>query len=170
MLPWLIGGAIIGGITALVMDDASSSNKRARDDYNDTYDNSVSKIKNNYYDAQQKDALDTLYKLKKAKVKIANKIYKELKKKRENFNKLNQDIYSSKQTLNYLFSQKKASTNRESKISIQQDINILQLSRKELFKIKDRLKIDIESIKSKLDRANKETQNIIKEINNIKDR
>jgi len=169
MLPFLIGGAVVLGVAALMTNDASSSNQRARDDYNDTYDKSVSKIKNNYHNAQQKDALDKLYKVKRAKVKIANVIYKELKGHRKNFNRINQDIKESKKTLDYLFTQKRATDDREIKILIQQDINIVQLSRKELFKIQDTLKEMIDINKHRLYIANEETQNIVKEIKNILD-
>jgi len=161
MLPFIIGGAVVLGVAALMADDAVSSNKRARREYKHNYNKSVSKIKNNYYNAQQKDALDKLSKAKKIKIKISNKIYKEFKNKQKNFAKINQNIYTSKKTLDKLFSQKRATEDREKKRLIQQNINTVQLSRKELFKIKDRIKIDMQMIKSKLDKANEETQDII---------
>ena len=166
MLPFIIGGAIVG-IGALLLDNASSSNKRARRNYNRTYDESVSTLKHSYYDAQRQDSLDKLYKVKKAKAKIAHSIYKQLQGVRDNFKSINADIKLSKDSLESLFSQKRASSSREDKRSIQETINIIQDSRKELFKIKDTLALNKKALKFKLDQANKETQNIVQEIKNI---
>ena len=167
MLPWLIGGAIIG-IGALILDDASSSNKKAKKKYNNTYNASLSTINSNYQNAQKKDTLDKLYKVKKAKVKIADTIYKDLQSYIKNFNKINQDIKSSKISLNNLFEQKRMSDNKGQKRVLQENINIMQLSRKELFSIKDLVQNNISSRKKSLNIANNNTKSIITEINNIK--
>jgi len=168
MLPLILGGAAVLGVVALVIDDASSSNQRARREYSDTRDRSISKIKKSYYSAEQKDTLDKLYKVKKVKVKIADTIYKELKSHRANYRSINQDIRDSKKALEYLFAQKRASNDRDTKRQIQQDINAVQLSRKELFKIKDTLKERLNKEEERLSMANSETQDIVQEIRRVK--
>jgi len=166
MLPWIIGGAIVG-IGALLLDDASSSNKRARREYNDTYDESISTLKHSYANAQRQDSLDKLYKVKKAKVKIANNVYAQLKSVRSHFASINQDIKLSKQSMDMLFSQKRASSTRKEKIAIQEHINAIQVSRKELFAIKETLSLNKKALEYRLKKANEETQSIVQEIQNI---
>jgi chromosome segregation ATPase len=168
MLPW-IAGAIVVGVGAYLLDDAKSSNRSARRRYDNEYDNSVARINSGYKNAQRKDALDKLFKVKRAKQSVADTIYNELKSHQKNLATINHQIKESKEMLSALFIQKHSAPTKEEKREIQSSINIVIDSRGELFNIKDGLQSDVLELKSRLREANSETQAIQDEINKIVD-
>jgi len=168
MLPW-IAGAIVVGVGAYFLDDAESSNSSARRRYDDEYDNSVARINSGYKNAQRKDALDKLFKMKRAKQSVGDAIYNELKSHQGNLATINHQIKESKEMLTALFTQKHSATAKEEKREIQNNINIIVDSRGELFNIKDGLQSDVLELKSRLREANSETRAIQDEINKIVD-
>jgi len=166
MLPWIVG-AVVVGVGAYLLDNAESNNKRAINEYNDTYDKVKKDTKKAYENAQKKDMLDKLFKIKKVKRQIADNIYKELKNFQNNFKQINIQLKESKETLTSLFTKKKLTTTKKQKMDIQKNINIIINSRKEIFKIKDELKSDIDKLKLNLKKANYEVKNIQEEINRV---
>jgi len=169
MLPFIVG-AVVVGVGTYLLNSAESENKRARDEYDDTYDRVKRDIQKRYKDAQKKDMLDKLFKIKRAKQKIASSIYSELKNSQSSFKQISMQLKESKDTLSALFEQKKLVSTKEQKIDIQKNINIVIDSRKELFKIQDELKSDIEKLKIRLNSANQDVRDIQKEINIVLER
>jgi len=168
MLP-IILGAIVVSVGTYLLNDAESSNSSARRRYDDEYDNSVDSINSSYENAQRKDALDKLFKMKRAKQKIADSIYRELKSDRESLGKINLQLKESKEMLSALFDKKKATSIQQEKRDIQANINIVMDTRRELFKVKDGLALGISGLKSGLEGANMQTKEIQDEINKIVD-
>ncbi len=169
MLPFIVG-AVVVGVGTYLLNSAESENKRARDEYDDTYDRVKRDTQKRYRDAQKKDMLDKLFKVKRVKQKIASSIYSELKNSQSSFKQINMRLKESKETLSALFKQKKLATTKEEKIDIQKNINIVIDSRKELFKIQDELKSDIKKLKGRLNSANQDVRDIQKEINMVLER
>lgn len=156
-------GVIAVGV--YLLDDAASNNTRAKRKYKKTVKNSQKRVGNHYANAQRKDTLDKLFKIKKAKIKIADEFYISWKNEQKNFNQINKEIKASKVQLNNFFNEKKLTESREEKRAIQEHISLLQLSRKELFKIKDMIQANKRELKLKLDQANAQTRKIQDEIN-----
>ncbi len=166
MLPWIIGAAVVG-VGAYLLDDASSSNTRARRDYDDACDEAEEWVEHVAYHARKKDNLDKLFKMKKAKRKVADGIYKELKKANKDFKTINRNIKASKEALGDLFEQKRATDNRAEKKKFQLEINTIQEARKEFFAIKDTFVVHQKELKARLKVANKETSMVQDEINRV---
>ena len=162
MFPILIIGAVVVG--AYLLDDASSSNKRARRDYDDTYDKVQKLLEQKARYAQKKDDLDKLFKMKRAKQKVADAIYAELKNTQRAFKDVNNSIKESKKLLSKLFTKKKLSDSRAKKRALQEEINIVLSSRKELFSTKDMLQQNIKELKERLKVANRDTRMVHEEI------
>ena len=160
---FILAGAVAVGAYMLSdsEDDYSSSSRR----YNREVEKSQTQIDQELQNAKKKDKLDKLFKVKKAKQKIVNAINQELKDSRDRYHKLNKDIKSTKDRLETLFQNKKESSSRLDKIDIQNEINIIISSRKELFKLRDIIKSEVDKLKIKLDEANKNRKLIQKEIN-----
>ena len=155
------------GTVAYLLDDAKSSNSTARRNYENTKNDSISKVKNSYYHAQKKEKLDKLFKVKRAKRKIADNIYKELSSVRKSNKKVNKFLKESKEILNSLFEKKRKEKNYYKRLEIQKEINVVVNARKELFKTKDLLKENIETLYKNLKLANKQTRDIQDEINRV---
>ena len=168
MLPFIIGGLVVGTV-AWAISEASSENNRARREYKDTYNKSVARVKKRYFTSKQIDTLDKLYKVKKAKLKIADSIYKELKGYKKEYKKINLAIKATKDTLKELSNKKKMAVDRYSKQMLEQEIYIVKSSRRELFNIRDSLKSQINEYKERLDIANQEVKYISDNIRLIKD-
>ena len=168
MLPWIVG-AVVVGVGAYLLDDAESSNQKAKKKYKKEYKRSVARVNSRYEDAKKKDMLDKLFKMKRAKKKIADSIYSELKSHQENLATINHQIKESKEMLTALFTQKHSAPTKEDKREIQNNINIIVDSRGELFHIKDGLQSDVSELKSRLKEANSEIRAIQDEINRIVD-
>jgi Mg2+ and Co2+ transporter CorA len=169
MLPY-IAGALILGVGAYLLDDASTSNRRARRDYDDACDEAEEWVEHVAFHAQKKDSLDKLFKMKKAKRKVADAIYAELKKVNSDFNTTNQNIKASKKALSGLFDEKKATEDRIEKRKFQNEINRIQALRKEFFEMKDMIVSHQKEIKERLKLANQETRMIQEQINQVLDR
>jgi hypothetical protein len=107
--------------------------------------------------------------MKRAKQKIADSIYRELKSDRESLGKINLQLKESKEMLSALFDKKKATSIQQEKRDIQANINIVMDTRRELFKVKDGLALGISGLKSGLEGANMQTKAIQDEINKIVD-
>lgn len=165
MLPFIAIGLGIVAVGAYLLDDASSSNTRAKNEYEDTLSNAQDKVYKHYADSQRKDKLDKLFKVKKAKRKIADDFYSSWKNEQKSFRQINQEIKASKELLSNFFTQKKMTENREEKRAIQQNINLVLITRKELFHVKDTIFSNMQHLKSALDQANTETRKIQDEIN-----
>ena len=166
MLPYIIG-AVVVGVGAYLLDDAKSENRSARRRYDDAYDDSYSRVDRSYRDAQKKDTLDKLFKIKRSKQEVADAIYGQLRDRRDNFAKVNGQLKSSKEVLSALFSEKKSLSTRDEKREVQNRINVVMDARKELFGIKDGLKSDIVELTSRLKDANQETRDIQSSINSV---
>jgi flagellar biosynthesis GTPase FlhF len=164
-----IAGVIVLGVGAYLLDDANSSNKRARKDYYDTCNEAEEWVEHVVNHVQKKDTLDKLFKMKKTKRKVADAIYKELKKVNEEFNVINRRIKASKKLLNELFEQKRATEERAKKRAYQDEINKVQAVRKELFAIKESLYFHQKELKSHLKLANQATRMVQDEINMVLD-
>ena len=167
MLPLIGAVAVVVGVGAYLLDDASSSNARARRDYDDAYDEAEEWIEHQAKHARKKDALDKLFKVKRAKQRVADAIYGELKQSQKDFKKINKSIMESKKLLSELFTQKKSSDSRAKKRALQEEINLVVASRRELFSTKDMLKQDIEELKERLRVANRETRMVQEQINRV---
>jgi uncharacterized protein (DUF3084 family) len=168
MLPF-IAGAIVLGVGAYLLDDASSSNKKARRNYDDACDKAEELVEHKMYHAQKKDTLDKLFKMKKAKRKVADAIYAELKKVNSDFKTTNQNIKASKKALGSLFDEKKATEDRIEKRKLQDEINTIQAVRKEFFETKDMIVGHQKELKERLKLANQETRMVQDEINRVLD-
>ena len=166
MLPW-IAGAIVVSVGAYLLNDAESDNRSARRDYEDEYDNSSSRVNSSSEHARKKDTLDKLFKMKRAKQEIADAIYHELKSHRENFAKVNGELQEFKEMLSALFSEKKSLSSQQEKRAVQNNINIILDSRKEIFRIKDGLKSDMAELRVRLKEANRETKSMQEQINQV---
>ncbi len=165
MLPWLIGGAIVG-IGAMLLDDSQSSGrKRAKKRYKETKRDSIAQIDNRYKKAQRKDTLDKLFKVKRAKVKIADDIYTQLKSSRDRYQSINMELVNSKKELDNLFLSKKSLSTKREKQEVQNQINMIIQMRKNIFQTKDILKFQINEIDKRLKVANKDTKEIQNSIN-----
>ena len=169
MLPWIIGAAVVG-VGAYLLDDASSSNSSARSNYHDACDDAEEWVDHVAKHARKKDALDKLFKMKKAKQKVADAIYGELKKSDKDFKTINRNIKASKEAMSDLFEQKKATDNRAEKRNFQEGINTLIAARKEFFAIKDALIMHQRELKARLKVANQETRMVQDEINRVLDK
>lgn len=166
MLPW-IAGAIIIGVGTYLLDDAKSENSRARDNYDDEYDNSVRRLEREAYHAKRKDTLDKLFKIKRAKKKIADEVYGLLKSEEQGLKKLRKDIFDSKKILGKLFDEKHQSFSKEEKREIQGRINLIIASRKELFLIEEEMINRLKVLRVELKKANQETKMVQDEINQV---
>ncbi len=164
MLPLILG--VIGiGTGIYLLNDSKSKNRSARREYRYEVKESKSKLKRSYHNAQRKDTLDKLFKAKRAKQKIADSIYGELQNSRNHYAKINAQLKEFKYTLDNLFSQKKYADRVEMRRTIQQNINIVVETRKELFKVKDGIACNLKTLKDKLKNANIATAQIQKSIN-----
>jgi len=166
MLPW-IAGAIVVGVGAYLLDSAESENSSARKEYKRERKRSVASVESSFEEAERKDNLDKLFKIKRAKREVADGIYNELKSYQENFSDINLQLKNSKEMLSVLFLEKKSLATQKEKRAVQENINIVLDSRKELFKIKDELHLSIKSLKARLKEANQETKDIQEQINQI---
>ena len=167
MLPLIGAVAVVVGVSAYLLDDASSSNARARRDYDDAYDEAEERLEHQAKHARKKDALDKLFKIKRAKQKVTDAIYGELKQSQKDFKEINKSIMESKKLLSELFTQKKLSDSRAKKRALQEEINLVVASRRELFSTKDMLQQDIKELKERLRVANRETRMVQDEINRV---
>ena len=167
MLPLIGVVAVVVGVGAYLLDDARSSNARARRDYEDSCDEAEEWLEEKVQKAQREDALDKLFKIKRAKQKVADAIYSELKQSQQEFKKIKKSIKKSKKLLSELFTQKKLSNSRAKKRALQEEINLLIASRKELFSTKDMLQQNIKELKERLRVANRETRMVQDEINRV---
>ena len=163
MLPFIIAGAVV----AYLLDDASSSNKKARRDYDDTCDKAKEWLEYKEKHARRKDALDKLFKVKRAKQKVGNAIYSELKETQQAFKDINNRIKESKKILSKLFMQKRLSDSRAKKRELQEEINLIITSRKKLFSTKEILHQNIKELKERLKVANGETRMVQEQINKL---
>ena len=167
MLPFIVAGAVIVGVGKYLLDDANSSNERARRDYDDTYDRVKKLLEEKERYAQKKDDLDKLFKIKRAKQRVADAIYGELKDTQQEFKDINKSIMKSKKILSKLFTKKKLSDSRDKKRELQEEINLVLSSRKELFSTKDMLQQNIKELKESLKVANHETLMVQDEISRL---
>ena len=166
MLPWIIGVVVVG-VGSYLLEDAKSSNSRARNTYDDTRHYAEEEISNHYYHAQRKEQLDQLFKMKKAKRTIADSIYKELCAEQESLTFLREELKGLKVLLNTLFADKHASASRKEKQQLQTQINVILASRQELFAVQDGLKESVFELKHRLKEANKDTRMVQDTINNV---
>ena len=167
MLPLIGAVAVVVGVGAYLLDDASSSNARARRDYEDACDEADEWLEEKAQKAQRKDALDKLFKIKRAKQEVADAIYAELKQSQKDFKEINKSIKKSKELLSELFTQKKLSDSRAKRRALQEEINLVVASRRELFSTKDMLQQNIKELKERLRVANRETRMVQDEINRV---
>jgi len=166
MLPF-IAGAVVIGVGAYLMNEASSSHSRAVCDYDDAYDEAEDWIEHQAYHAQRKNTLDNLFKMKRAKQEIANTIYEELKQERNHLKQIDNNLYAMKRNLSLLFTQKKESLERNEKRRLQEEINLVIASRKELFSLRDELRRNTNELSARLKVANRETRSIQEQINGV---
>ncbi len=166
MLPFIVGAVVIG-VGAYLLDDASSSNKRARRKYSNTCDEAEEWIEHEAYHARRKDSLDKLFKMKKAKRKVADAIYTTLKQANREFKQVNHTLKDSKESLSELFMKKKMTNNRAEKRVFQEEINLILASRKELFALKEQMRGNTLELKERLKLANTQTHQVQDEINQI---
>ena len=169
MLP-IIAGIVTVTVGSYLLNETSSSNSSARKKYKSKVKQSKEEIKKKHKQAQKKANLDSLHSLKRAKIKIADSIYLELKNTRKNLHKLNLDIWKTKKLLNELFSQKRDSHIYKIKLTIQQDINTIVQTRKELFNTRNLFIQNVKNLEKKLKCANIEVKNISNEIKLIEKR
>ncbi len=167
MLPFIVAGAVAVGIGAYLLDDASSSNARARREYDDACDEAEEWLEHKAKHARKKDELDKLFKVKRAKQKVANAIYEERKDVERAFKGIQKSIMESKKLLSELFSQKKSSESRAEKRALQKKINVVITSRKELFSTKELLHQNRRELKERLRVANGETRMVQEQINRV---
>jgi len=164
MIPLIFGGMFIA-TGMYLLDDAKSKNSSAKREYRDETKRSKSKLKKSYSNAQRRDTLDKLFKIKKAKQKIADTIYSELKNTRNNYSIINTQLKESKYTLDNLFHQMSYADKPDMRRVIQQNIDIVVESRKELFQIKNNITMSLNDIKDRLKNANMATAKVQKSIN-----
>ena len=157
MLPFIIGGAIVA-VATYAVNKASSDNSRARRDYDDTSKTAKKKIKKSFSDAQRKDALDKLYKVREAKKKIANSINTELQKEHHHLKQIGRNINVMNMELCRLRKEKKDS---------REEINLLIASIKEISAIHSSLKEYNSELSKRLKDVNKEISSIQDEINKL---
>jgi len=164
MLPWIIGGAIIAAGTYM-LNESSKENKAERRRYNNEYDKQKKRLEKSYSKAQKRDHMDKLYKMRRAKVKVADNIYREYESQNSHFKEINRAICEINLSLDFQFSQKRTSSIREEKRAIQIEIEQLLDAKKELFVINDRMKVSVRSLRADLKRANSDTRMLKEEIN-----
>lgn len=169
MLPW-IAGAVIVGVGAYLYGEAMSDNERAKREYEDALDQAQKWAEHTARHAHKKNTLDQLFKVKKAKRKIADDIYNEYQRVQKDFKTINANLKNSKEILAELFAQKRASDNRDEKRAFQKDINLLQMARKELFTTKDIIQNHLKLLREHLRQANSETRRVQQEINRVLNR
>jgi len=167
MLPLIGLGLGIVAVGAYLLDDTKSDNRRARREYNNTVNSAKREVKSSFFHAQRKDTLDKLFKMKKAKRKVADSIYAELQQANQDFSRINRTIKNSKGELGLLFAEKRATDKRIIKREIQENIHRLQAQRKEFFGIKEELIGHQKELKRRLSVANKETRMVQNEINRV---
>jgi len=167
MLPFIALGVGIIAVGSYLLDDASSSHSRAVRNYDDAYDEAEEWIEHEAYHAQRKNTLDNLFKMKRAKQKIADTLYKELQEECNSLRQTNNNLSSMKRNLSLLFAQKRESLERSEKRRFQEEINLVIASRKELFSLKDALKQNIIELSTRLKVANAETRSIQEQINDV---
>ena len=160
----ILGASIVG---AYLLKESSSSNKKAKRDYDDTYNKVQKSLEQKARYAQKKDALDKLFKMKRAKQKVGDAIYAKLGETQRAFKEINNNIKESKKLLSERFTQKKLSDSRDEKRALQNEINIVLTSRKELFSTKKILQQNIRELKERLKVANHETRMVQDEINKL---
>lgn len=167
MLPVIAGVIGMVAVGTYLYNEASSSNASARREYDDACDDAREWVEHTAKHARKKDALDKLFKVKKAKRKVADSIYEELLKVNKDFKILNSTIKASKERLSELFTHKKSTNEQMEKRAFQEEINLLQLTRKELFATKDLLQENRKRLKASLSLANDETKMVQHEINKV---
>jgi len=69
--------------------------------------------------------------------------------------------------LSLLFTQKKESLERNEKRRLQEEINLVIASRKELFSLRDELRRNTNELSARLKVANRETRSIQEQINGV---
>jgi len=163
----IVLGVVTFAVGAYLLNDAKSDNKRARREYNDTVKKSKKKVEKASSHARKKDALDKLFKIKKAKRKVADTIYVELQDTRKELDMLNSNLQKYKYTLDQLFHQKKAVYERDIKRQLQEEINKIVKVRKELFATKDEMVLHQRELKARLKVANQETRMVQNEIDRV---
>ena len=168
MLPW-IAGAIVVGVGAYLLDDEESNNKSAKKRHKKARKQARRRVNNHYENAQKKDALDKLFKVKETKQKVAYAIHTELESYRENLLKISAELKKAQEVLSLLFEKKHSAWRKKKKIGIQLDIDIILKAREELFTLRNGLKNDISKLTIQLKEANSETRAIQDEINRIVD-
>ena len=163
MLPWIIGGAILA-VGTYMLNEASQENKRERNKYNDEYNSYKKEIEKRYSSSKNRDHIDKLYKMKRAKSKVADIIYREYESQNSHFGEINRAICEINLSLDVLFLQKRASYMKEEKQSIQIQINQILVSKKEIFHLKDSLKASVHQLREALKVANNDTRMLKVEI------
>ncbi len=167
MLPWIVGVVVVG-VGAYLLDDAKSENSRAKERYDATLKDTKNNIEKAYSNAEARDMLDKLHKAKRAKQKIFNSLYTQCNNTKSSFRQTNLELKKLKDDLSLLFLEKDEVKTREEKREIQQDINIIIQARKELFQIRDELKLDICQFEKKLEDIRKDIKNIYNDIKRLK--
>jgi len=154
------------GLGLMILNElGSSSRSRAKKRYKETKRDSIAQIDNRYKKAQRKDTLDKLFKVKRAKAKIADDIYTQLKSSKDRYKSINMELISSKKELDNLFFTKKSLSTKREKQEVQNQINIIIQMRKNIFQTKDILRFQINEIDKRLKVANKDTKEIQNSIN-----
>jgi len=166
MYHMILLGVLAGG--AYLMRDAQSKNEKARTRYKRETVRAVVEVSDHYRYAANTDALDKLYKVKKAKLKMEKITYKEIKQHKHDYRKMNHQLKESKEMLSFLFNEKKGTCVKKEKKDIQQNIDHIVAVRKELFGLKDSLKSDINTMYVNLKKIQQERKSIETEIDTIR--
>lgn len=165
MLPYILAGAAALALGKILADSASRENSRARKRYEVEYNTQSRRLNNYAKHARKKYKLDTLFKMKKAKIMVADTLYDEYKNTKKQLKELNKNIFYIKNSVEQLFKKKHATTSREEKKAIQNEINELLTVKKDFFRVRDNIKLNVDSIQEKLRLANSETRMIQEKIN-----
>jgi len=156
MLPFIAAGVAIVAVGSYLLNDAEEERTIARKKYNSTKKKSKAKVENYYNRAYDIDQNDKRNKAIQAKIKIKKQIGKELKFAKSNLYEMNLKLKGLKDALSDMFEDKRHAPTREEKRAIQEEINVVMATRKEIFSLRDSFKQEVNELYARIDKVKQE--------------
>ncbi|MCF6207679.1 MAG: hypothetical protein L3J47_12460 [Sulfurovum sp.] len=153
MLPFIVAGVAIVAGAAYVLSEAEADAKRAQKRYNRTRRESEESIRKRYEEAQRRHEEDQRTKMRRAKAKVADSIYAEIKSQKEQRRSMSATLKEYEKRLRVLHEQKRQAGMKE-RWQIAKQIKEIEQSIKRLQVQKEALQASIDTLYEKLKDAN----------------
>lgn len=161
--------AVVGvvAVGAYLLNEEESKNTSAKNNYKKAVSDAEEKVTSHYAEAQSKERLDQLVKVREAKVKIADEISVNLKEVEQNFEQINAKLKETQKRLKRLEEENQVSHSAQAKRDIQKRINLVRSTSKELLSIKETLDTRMEVLREELVEVKAEVTQIQNEIDRV---